>query len=102
MEADIELLSLLWNFHASFQLYSKISKWAEHFFQMVSVRHYYPPRKASIKQVLPSGLFKTLQESLCCVLPTTNLQFDVVMHCFLLSLFSLLTNESLMQPESLF
>jgi len=32
MEAAIELLSLVWKSNASFQLYSKIVKWAEHFF----------------------------------------------------------------------
>jgi len=36
-----------------------------------------------------------------CVLPTTNLEFDVITHDFMSSIFSLLTDEELMQPENL-
>jgi len=95
MEAAIKLLLLLQKCNASFQLYLKISKWAEHFV------------KWKVQEItLREGILKTLSKCYhldclkpyksCCVLPTTNLQFDVVMNCFLSSLFSLLTDESLM------
>ena len=87
--------------NASFQLYSKIVKWAEHFFP------------GAIHEKLPSWecVLKTL--STCyyldclkpyknqCVLPTTNLEFDVITYDFISSVFSLLTDESLMQQEIL-
>jgi len=41
MEAAIELLSLLWKLNASFQLYSKIVKWAKHFFQELHMKSFH-------------------------------------------------------------
>jgi len=101
MEAAVELLSLLRKCNVSFQLYSKIVKWTMRFFPKV------------IPSKLPSceGLLKSLSKRYhlnClkpfktnCVLLTTNLQFDVITHCFMSSMFSLLTDESLMQPKNL-
>jgi len=101
MEAAIELLSMLWKSNASFQLYSKIVKWAEHFF--LGAIHEKLPSRDCVLQTLSTHYYLDCLKPFknLCVLPTTNLEFDVITHDFISSVFSLLTDESLMQKENL-
>jgi len=99
MEATIEILSLLWKLNASVQLYSKIVKWAEHFFPRAA--HEELPSQECVLNTLSTWYYldclKPYKSQ--CVLPTTNLKFDVITHNFISSVLSLLTDESLMQLE---
>jgi len=101
MEAAIELLSMLWKSNASFQLYSKIVKWAGQIF--LGAIHEKLPSQECVLQTLSARYYLDCLKPFKnpCVLPTTNLEFDVITHDFISSVFSLLADESLIQQENL-
>jgi len=100
-KAAIELSSMLRNSNASFRLYGKIISWAEQF--VVGIKsEKFPTQEAVIKMLSKRyhlDCLKPYQNP--CVMPTTNLEFNVITHNFIASIFLLLTDEELMRPEIL-
>ncbi len=102
MRAAIDLLSLLHKSNASLSLYNQIQKWIERYY-MRSPKRPKPPSCDTVLNYLSDQYdlecMKPYQKY--CQLPTTNLQFLVIKHQFLASVFSLLTDDSLTRPENL-
>ena len=72
MEAAIELLSMLRKSNASFQLYSKIVKWAEHF-PPGAIHEKLPSRECVLKTLSARYYLDCLKPfKNPCVLPMTN------------------------------
>jgi len=100
-EAAIELLSMLRKSNVSFGLYGKIISWAEQFVPGLKSEKF-PTREAVIKMLSQRYHLDCLKPyRIPCVMPMTNLEFDVITHNFIASIFSLLTDEELMRPENL-
>jgi len=102
MEAAIDLLSMLRQSNASFALYNKIVSWMEcYYIQKKDVGK--PPSREAVNNFLEHRYrYECLRpHKFKCRLPTNNLIFDVIGHRFLYSLYSLFTDELLMQPHNL-
>ena len=84
-----------------FSIVFKIVKWAEQFFP--GAEHEKLPSQECVLKTLSACYYLDCLKPFKNpgVLPTTNLEFDVITHDFISSVFSLLTDESLMQLENL-
>jgi len=103
MHAAINLLLLLLQkSNASLNLYNQIWKWIECYY-VRSQKMPKPPSHDSVLNYLSDqyDLECMKPHQKYCQLPTTNLQFPLIKHQFLVSVFSLLTDDSLTRPENL-